>query len=128
MRGRHRTAAAAAAVFSGALGFGCATSLQLQNYEKVSLGMTSEQVLTVAGKPNSKFRMESTGQGTVIPTPAGKTETWFYKSGLDPVPRRQGGGEGRKARVTVQSSYRRSEFTDGKDASGLSRPAGHALI
>ena len=81
MRGRHRTAAAAV-MFSGALGFGCATSLQLQNYEKVSLGMSSDQVLTVAGKPNSKFRMESTGQGTIIPTPVGKTETWFYKSGL----------------------------------------------
>ena len=54
----------------------------LQNYEKVSLGMTADQVLTVAGKPNSKFRMESTGQGTIIPTPAGASETWFYKGGM----------------------------------------------
>lgn len=73
-------AAVAAAVVVGALGFGCAASLQ--NYEKVSLGMTAEQVLTVAGKPHRMFRMESTGQGTVLPTPAGSTETWFYKSGL----------------------------------------------
>ena len=26
--------------------------------------------------------MESTGQGTVLPTPAGASETWFYKRGL----------------------------------------------
>ena len=44
--------------------------------------MTADQVRTVAGKPNSKFRMESTGQGTILPTPAGASETWFYKSGL----------------------------------------------
>jgi len=79
MKYRH-TAAVAAAITVGALGFGCAAALQ--NYEKVSLGMTAEQVLTVAGKPHRMFRMESTGQGTVLPTPAGTSETWFYKTGL----------------------------------------------
>lgn len=76
----RRTAAVAVAVVAGALGFGCAASLQ--NYEKVSLGMSTEQVVTVAGKPHRMFRMESTGQGTMLPTPAGASETWFYKTGL----------------------------------------------
>ncbi len=77
---RHKAAAIAATVVVGALGFGCAPALQ--NYEKVSLGMTPEQVRTVAGKPHRKFRMESTGQGTILPTPAGTSETWFYDTGL----------------------------------------------
>jgi hypothetical protein len=76
----RKTAAVVVAVAVGALGFGCAASLQ--NYEKVSLGMTTEQVVTVAGKPHRMFRMESTGQGTLLPTPAGASETWFYKTGL----------------------------------------------
>jgi hypothetical protein len=79
MKHRH-TAALAVALAAGALGFGCAAALQ--NYEKVSLGMTPEQVRTVAGKPHRKFRMESAGQGTILPTPAGASETWFYKTGL----------------------------------------------
>ena len=79
MTRRYRTAIATA-VAVGDLGFGCAASLQ--NYEKVSLGMSPEQVLTVAGSPHKKFRMESTGQGTLLPTPAGASETWFYKTGL----------------------------------------------
>jgi hypothetical protein len=82
MTGRRRTAAIGAAFAMGALGFGCATAASLQNYDKVSLGMTADQVLTVAGKPNSKFKMESTGQGTIIPTPAGASDTWFYKGGM----------------------------------------------
>ena len=76
----QRTAAVTGVVFAGALGFGCAATLQ--NYDKVSLGMNPDQVLTVAGKPNRKFLMESTGQGTIVPTPTGKSETWFYKSGV----------------------------------------------
>ena len=80
MTSRQKVAKIAAAVAVGALGFGCAAALQ--NYDKVSLGMSSDQVLTVAGKPNRKFRMESAGQGTILPTPAGKSETWFYKSGM----------------------------------------------
>ena len=80
MKCRRRGAALAAAVLVGSLGFGCAAALQ--NYEKVSLGMTPDQVLTVAGKPNRMFRMESAGEGTILPTPAGKSETWFYKTGL----------------------------------------------
>ena len=80
MNYRHKAATIAAVVAVGALGFGCAAALQ--NYDKVSLGMTSAQVLTLAGKPHRMFRMESTGQGTVLPTPAGTSETWFYKTGL----------------------------------------------
>jgi len=82
MSGRHKTAAFATAFAMGVLGFGCATTATLQNYDKVSLGMTADQVLTVAGKPNSKFKMESTGEGTIIPTPAGASDTWFYKGGM----------------------------------------------
>ena len=82
MTGKKVTATIAAAVAAGVLGFGCATTATLQNYDKVSLGMTADQVLTVAGKPNSKFKMESTGQGTIIPTPAGASDTWFYKGGM----------------------------------------------
>jgi len=82
MTGWHKTAAIAAAFSMGALGFGCAATATLQNYDKVSLGMSADQVLTVAGKPNSKFKMESTGQGTLIPTPAGASDTWFYKGGM----------------------------------------------
>ena len=59
---------------------GCAASLQ--NYEKVFLGMSPEEVLTVAGKPHRVFHMESTGQGTLIPTPPGKHEVWFYRGGV----------------------------------------------
>jgi hypothetical protein len=81
MAGRGK-AAIAAVMTVGALGFGCAASLPLQNYDKVSLGMTADQVLAVAGKPNKQFLMESTGEGTLLPTPAGKSETWFYKTGL----------------------------------------------
>ncbi len=77
---RQKAGMFATAVVVGALGFGCAAVLQ--NYEKVSLGMTVDQVLTVAGKPHQKFRMESSGVGTVLPTPAGSSETWFYKRGL----------------------------------------------
>jgi len=80
MRSKGMAVAAAGVLAASALGFGCAPTLQ--NYEKVSLGMTSDQVLSVAGKPHGRFRMESTGQGTLIPTPEGKSETWFYKSGL----------------------------------------------
>jgi hypothetical protein len=82
MTNRHKTAAVAAAFAMGALGFGCATTARLENYDKVSLGMTTEQVLRVAGKPNHKFLMESTGQGTILPTPAGSSDTWFYKGGM----------------------------------------------
>lgn len=81
MAGNRKMAAAAAVITAGLLGVGCATA-QLQNYDKVSLGMSSDQVLSVAGKPNRIYQMESTGQGTVISTPAGTTETWFYASGL----------------------------------------------
>jgi hypothetical protein len=63
----------------GALSLGCAAALK---YDKVSLGMSPDEVVSVAGAPRSKFRMESTGQGTLVPTPAGASETWFYKSGL----------------------------------------------
>jgi len=79
---RHKAAAVAAVMTAGALGFGCAAALPLQNYDKVSLGMTADQVLSVAGKPNRQFRMESTGEGTLPPTPVGKSETWFYKTGI----------------------------------------------
>ena len=92
MTGKKVTATIAAAVAAGVLGFGCATTATLQNYDKVSLGMTADQVLTVAGKPNSKFRMESTGQGTIIPTPAGAERYLVLQRRDDPVPRRQGGG------------------------------------
>lgn len=80
MKGRPKTAAIAGVVLAGALGIGCATTLQ--NYDKVSLGMPSDQVLTVAGKPHRIYRMESAGEGTMLPTPAGTSETWFYKSGM----------------------------------------------
>lgn len=80
MADRSRRAALAAVVTAGALGFGCAAALQ--NYDKVSLGMTSDQVLTVAGKPHRMYRMDSAGQGTLLPTPAGSSETWFYRSGM----------------------------------------------
>lgn len=80
MTGRHKTSVIAAAVAAGALGFGCAAALQ--NYDKVSLGMTPEQVTTLAGKPHRVYRMESAGKGTMFPTPAGTSETWFYKTGL----------------------------------------------
>ena len=80
MVGRGKAAAIAAVMTVGALGFGCATAWQ--SYDKVSLGMTSDQVLTAAGKPNRKYRLESAGEGTMVPTPAGKSETWFYKTGL----------------------------------------------
>jgi len=80
MAGRGKAAVIAAVITASALGFGCAAALK--NYDKVSLGMTSAQVLTVAGKPHRMFRMESTGQGTVLPTPAGMSETWFYKTGI----------------------------------------------
>jgi hypothetical protein len=73
---------AAAVVFTaGLLGVGCATA-PVMNYDRVSLGMSSDQVLAAAGKPNRIYQMESTGQGTMLPTPAGTMETWFYKSGL----------------------------------------------
>jgi hypothetical protein len=62
MTGKKVTATIAAAVAAGVLSFGCATAARLQNYDKVSLGMTADQVLTVAGKPNSKFKMESTAK------------------------------------------------------------------
>ena len=81
MARNRKMAMAAVVITTGLLGFGCATA-KLQNYDKVSLGMSSDQVLSVAGKPNRIFQMESTGQGTVLPTPAGTTETWSYKSGL----------------------------------------------
>jgi hypothetical protein len=77
---RQKAAALAAAVALGALGFGCAAALQ--NYDKVSLGMTAEQVRTVAGKPHHMYRLESAGEGTLLPTPAGNSETWFYKTGM----------------------------------------------
>jgi hypothetical protein len=80
MTGRHRVSAITAAVVAATLGVGCAAALQ--NYEKVSLGMTADQVLSVAGKPNRSYRMESAGQGTILPTPAGTSETWFYKGGM----------------------------------------------
>jgi hypothetical protein len=76
-----RAGVAAVVITAGLLGVGCATA-PWQNYDKVSLGMTPDQVLSAAGTPNRMYQMESTGQGTVIPTPAGRTETWFYKSGL----------------------------------------------
>ena len=79
-RNRERSAGVAVVV-AGLLLVGCATA-KLQNYDRVMLGMTSDQVMSVAGKPNKIYQMESTGQGTVLPTPAGKTETWFYESGL----------------------------------------------
>jgi hypothetical protein len=79
---RHKVATIVTAVAVGALGFGCATTARLQNYDKVSLGMTTEQVLSVAGKPNHKFLMESTGKDTIFPTPAGSSDTWFYKGGM----------------------------------------------
>lgn len=82
MTGRHRTVAIAAAFSLGALGFGCATAASLQNYDKIMLGMTADQVLAVTGKPNSQYKMESSGQGTIIPTPAGSSDTWFYKGGM----------------------------------------------
>lgn len=44
--------------------------------------MTSDQVLTVAGKPHRMYRVESTGQETLLPMPAGSSETWMYKSGM----------------------------------------------
>ena len=81
MTGKRTLATAAVVITAGMLGVGCATA-KLQNYDGVSLGMSSEQVLSVAGKPNRIFQMESTGQGTLLPTPAGTTETWFYKSGI----------------------------------------------
>jgi hypothetical protein len=64
----------------GALCIGCAAPMQ--NCGKVSLGMTPDQVVPVAGQPHKKYRMESAGQGAMIPTPAGTSETWFYKGGL----------------------------------------------
>jgi len=81
MTHRRKMSVLAAAVAASALGFGCATAAPL-NYDKVSLGMTTEQVLTVAGKPHHQYRMESTGQGTILPTPAGSSDTWFYKGGM----------------------------------------------
>ena len=36
----------------------------------------------MAGKPHNKFRMESAGQGTILPAPAGTSETWFDETGL----------------------------------------------
>jgi hypothetical protein len=70
----------AALTFMGTILAGCATCLQ--NYDKVSLGMNPEEVLQVAGKPHRIFQMESTGQGTLIPTPPGKHEVWFYRGGV----------------------------------------------
>jgi len=81
MARNRKMAVVAVLVTMGMLGVGCA-SAKLLNYDQVSLGMSSDQVLSVAGKPNRIYQMESTGQGTVLPTPAGTTETWFYKSGL----------------------------------------------
>lgn len=81
MARNRRMAASAVAITVGLLGVGCATA-KLLNYDRVSLGMSSDQVVSVAGKPNRIYQMESTGQGMVLPLPAGTTETWFYRSGL----------------------------------------------
>ena len=58
---------------------GCAATLK--NYEQVALGMSPEQVMEIAGKPHRILLLETTGEGTLLPTPAGKHEIWFYRGG-----------------------------------------------
>jgi hypothetical protein len=59
---------------------GCAATLK--NYDQVGLGMNPEQVKEIAGDPHRIIQIESTGEGTLIPMPAGKEEIWIYCCGM----------------------------------------------
>jgi len=50
----------------------------LQNYEKVSLGMSKEDVKNIAGKPSRVLEGETTGEAGLI-NKAGKYEIWLYR-------------------------------------------------
>jgi hypothetical protein len=80
MRAKHRVVLLATILFAGAVLAGCAATLK--SYDQISLGMTSEEVEKIAGKPHRVFQVESTGEGTLLPTPAGKHELWFYRGGV----------------------------------------------
>jgi hypothetical protein len=58
---------------------GCAAALQ--NYDKVTLGMSKAEVKQIAGEPHRIMEGESTGEGPLI-SKAGKHEIWFYRDGI----------------------------------------------
>ncbi len=55
----------------------CAAALQ---YDKVSLGMSRDEVKKIAGKPSRILEGETTGEGAFV-SKAGKYEIWFYRGG-----------------------------------------------
>jgi hypothetical protein len=79
MRGSRWLSLGIALLWAGIMLAGCAATLK--NFDQISLGMTPEEVLKIAGKPHRILLIESTGQGTLVPTPAGKHELWIYRGG-----------------------------------------------
>ncbi len=58
---------------------GCVAALQ--NYEKVSLGMSKAEVKGIAGEPHRIVEAECSGDGPIVSKP-GKYEFWFYRHGF----------------------------------------------
>lgn len=58
---------------------GCAAALQ--NYEKLSLGMSKQEVKSIAGEPHRIVEAECSGEGPLVSKP-GKYEFWFYRHGI----------------------------------------------
>ncbi|MEK6682302.1 MAG: hypothetical protein AABY79_10100 [Nitrospirota bacterium] len=61
-----------------AITFLSACAAGLQNYDKVALGMSKEDVTKIAGKPSKVLEGETTGEGGLI-NKAGKYEIWIYR-------------------------------------------------
>jgi hypothetical protein len=80
MRSKPWVVLSATFLFAGAILAGCAATLK--SYDQISLGMTPEEVMKIAGKPHRILQVESAGQGTLFPTPAGKHELWIYRGGI----------------------------------------------
>lgn len=55
----------------------CAAPLQ---YDKITLGMSREDVKKIAGKPSRVLEGETTGEGAFV-SKAGKYEIWLYRGG-----------------------------------------------
>ncbi|MDH7499597.1 MAG: hypothetical protein QHH30_04350 [candidate division NC10 bacterium] len=80
MRSRIWAGISVSLFFAVAILTGCAATLK--SYDQISLGMTPEEVMKIAGAPHRILLVESTGEGTLLPTPAGKHEVWIYRGGV----------------------------------------------
>jgi len=80
MRSRVWVVLAVIFLFAAAILAGCAATLK--SYDQISLGMSPEEVMKIAGTPHRILLVESTGEGTLLPTPAGKHELWIYRGGI----------------------------------------------